>query len=99
MRVTCSSPSPPGCLTRLEKITDRELEDDGLLAGQRPEGDAPFEPQRADGGLPAETEAPAGAVGADVEGVLAGILGLVDAERPQLAVLVFQVERVADVGE
>ena len=63
------SPSPAGCLTPedLEKVADRELEDDGLLAGERPERDAPLEAQRTDGREPAEPEAPAGAVGVDVE--------------------------------
>src|SRR5580698_5009843 len=85
--------------TFLEKVADGELEDDGLFAGDGPKRDAPLEAQRTDGRLPAEAEPPAGAVGADVERVLAGVLRHVDVERLQLAVLVFQVEGVADVGE
>src|SRR5450432_4936981 len=99
MRVTCSSPSPPGCLTRLEKITDRELEDDGLLTRDGPEGDAPLEPKGADGRLPPEAESPAGAVGADIERVETGVLGCIHVERNELAVLVLEIEGVADVGE
>src|SRR5207248_7295918 len=84
---------------RLKKVADCEFEDDGLLAGEGPERDAPLEPERADRREPAETEPPAGAVGVDVERAQAGVLAVGDVERLQLAVLIFQVEGVASVGE
>src|ERR1043165_4453839 len=82
------------CLTRLEKVADRKLEHDRLLAGQGLERDAPLEAQRADGREPAEAEAPALTVGRPVEGPEAGVLARVHDGRLDLAVLVLEVERV-----
>src|SRR3954471_6637056 len=83
----------------LEKVTDCEFEDDGLLAREGPERDAPLEPERADRREPAEPEPPARAVGVDVQGTQAGVLTVGDIEWLQFAVLIFQIEGVATVGE
>src|SRR5262245_5006751 len=94
---TCDSARPRGGYVggaeplprALEEVPNGELEYDGLLAGQRSEGDAPFEAQRADGGEPAEAEAPARAVRVVAVPRAAARIGRgVDAERAQLAVLV-----------
>src|SRR5262245_56664298 len=87
------------CLTRLEKVADRKLEDDGLLAGQGLERDAPLEAQGPDRREPAETEAPALTVRGEVEGIEAGVLAVIHHRRFDLAVLIFEVEGVAHVGE
>src|SRR4051812_32144736 len=61
---------------RLKKVADCEFEDDGLLAGEGPERDAPLEPERTDRREPAEPESPAGPVGVDVEWAETGVLAV-----------------------
>src|ERR1043165_5028529 len=87
------------CLTRLEKVADRKLEDDRLLAGEGLERNAPLEAQGADGREPAEPEAPALSVRRPVQRAHAGVLARVHHRRLDLAVLVLEVERVAHVSE
>src|SRR5882672_2669851 len=82
-----------------KEIANRELENDGLLARERPERDTPLEAQRADGRKPAEAKAPALAIGAEVERRVARILAGIDVRGFELAVLTLEVERVAHVGE
>src|SRR5262245_18720493 len=87
------------CLTSLEEVSDRELENDGLLPREGLERDAPLEPEGPDGREPAEPESPALTVGREIEGPDAGVLAVVHGGRTDLAVLIFKVERVAHVGE
>src|SRR5436189_3583555 len=98
-RDICISSGSGRCLTRLEEVSDRELENDRLLPGQGLEGNAPLEPERTDGREPAEPEPPALPVGRQVERPHAGVLAVVHQGRPDLAVLILEVEGVAHVGE
>src|SRR5262245_45743760 len=80
-RDICISSGSGRCLTRLEKVSDRELENDGLLAGEGFERHTPLEAQGADRGEPAEPEPPALAIRRVVEGPEAGVLAVVDDGR------------------